>query len=154
LALGAGRSHRYCWTALEYVEGENVAQTLERIGKPGKNAWQHAVRLAVHVGRALDFLHQHHLFHGNITPRNVLVRLADRHVKLGDLFLEKALDGSSLQQMRLEDKLLAEMPYLSPEQINAGAFVDHLTDMYSLGAVVYARLTGQPPFQGTTPEET
>jgi serine/threonine protein kinase len=153
-ALGAGRSHRYCWTALEYVEGENVAQTLERIGKPGKNAWQHAVRLAVHVGRALDFLHQHHLFHANITPRNVLVRLADRHVKLGDLLLEKAIDGSSLQQMRLEAKLLAEMPYLSPEQINPGAFVDHLTDMYSLGAVVYARLTGQPPFQGTTPEET
>ena len=52
------------------------------------------------------------------------------------------------------DKLLAEMPYLSPEQVDPNAFVDHLSDIYSLGAVVYARLTGQPPFKGADPEET
>jgi serine/threonine protein kinase len=153
-SLGAGKASHYCWMALEYIEGESLLQTLERIGQPGKTAWQHALRMAIHLARALDFLHQHHLFHGNITPKNVLCRLSDKHVKLGDLMLNKALEGSALQQARMESKLLAEMPYLSPEQIDPDAFVDDLTDIYSLGAVVYARLTGKPPYQAETPEET
>jgi serine/threonine protein kinase len=152
--VGAGKTHGACWMALEYIEGESLAQTLVRIGQPGKNAWQHALRLAIHVARALDYLHQHHTFHGNLTPQNVLIRLSDKVVKVGDLMLTKALDGSALQQARIEEKLLAEMPYLSPEQANPDAFVDELTDLYSLGALVYARLTGKPPYQGETPEET
>jgi serine/threonine protein kinase len=150
--FNAGKTGPYCWIALEYIEGESVAQALERLGN--KPNWKHALRLAVHGARALDFIHGKRLLHGNITPQNLLVRLSDKVVKLADLMLVQALEGSALQAATVEFKLLAEMPYLSPEQVDPNAFVDHLSDIYSLGAVVYARLTGQPPFKGADPEET
>jgi serine/threonine protein kinase len=150
--FNAGKTGPYCWIALEYIEGESVAQALERLGT--KPNWKHALRLAVHGARALDFVHGQRMLHGNITPRNLLVRLSDKVVKLADLMMAQALDGSALQAATLETKLLAELPFMSPEQVDPNAFVDHLSDIYSLGAVVYARLTGQPPFKGASPEET
>jgi serine/threonine protein kinase len=150
----AGKTGPYCWLALEHVEGKSVAQTLTQSDASTKNPWKSALRIAVHVGRALQFLHPQRIVHGNITPANVLVRQSDKVAKLGDLMLNRALEGSALQQARLEAKLLAELGYLSPEQAAPDAFTDHLSDIYALGAVVYARLTGRPPFQADTPEET
>src|SRR5262249_1618947 len=71
-----------------------------------------------------------------------------------ELRLAKALNSSKLYKAVLQKKLLAELPYLAPEQTAPGGFVDHLADLYSLGAVVYTVLTGQPPFNADTPEET
>jgi pSer/pThr/pTyr-binding forkhead associated (FHA) protein len=151
----AGRTAPYTWLALEYVEGESLAQTLERMGgSPGKLGWKHALRLGVHAGRGLEFIHRHRLLHGNVTPQNILIRLSDKLAKLGDLMLARSIEGSSLQASTLEKKLLAELPYMAPEQVDPDAFVDSLSDIYGLGAVIYARITGRPPFRGETPEET
>ncbi len=151
----AGRTAPYCWLALEYVEGESLAQALDRMnGMPGKLGWKHALRLGVHIGRGLDFIHGHRLQHGNITPRNVLIRLSDKTAKLCDFMLSRALEGSALQAATLEKKLLDELPYMAPEQVDPDAFVDRLADLYALGAVMYARITGRPPFRGESPEET
>jgi len=149
----AGKTGPYCWLALEHVEGKSLAQLLTQ-PDAAKSHWKSALRIGVHVGRALEFLHGKRIVHGNITPANVLVRTSDKVVKLGDLMLNRAVEGSAMQQARLEAKLLAEMGYLAPEQVLPDAVEDHLTDIYGLGAVVYARLTGRPPFQAPTPEET
>jgi serine/threonine protein kinase len=152
--LGAGKHASFCWLAQEYVEGESLAQVLERMGSPGKLTWKHALRLGLHVGRALEFIHKHRQIHGNLTPPNVLIRFSDKHIKLNDFLLNKALEGSKLHAGKIKAKLLAELGYLSPEQTEPGAFVDHLADIYGLGALMYARMTCQPPFKGKTPEET
>jgi serine/threonine protein kinase len=68
--------------------------------------------------------------------------------------LRQALAGSALQEARRQKKLAAEAGYLAPEQTRPGAAIDSVTDLYGLGAVVYARLTGGPPFQGQTTAET
>jgi pSer/pThr/pTyr-binding forkhead associated (FHA) protein len=152
--LGAGKNGAFCWLAQEYIEGESLTQVLERMGSPGKLTWKHALRIGLHAGKALQFIHKNRQIHGNLTPANILVRFSDRHVKLNDFLLDKALEGSKLQAASMKAKLVAEMGYLAPEQTDPGAYVDHLADIYGLGALMYARMTCQPPFKGQTPEET
>jgi len=81
------------------------------------------------------------------------VRTEDKQTKLADLMLAEALAGSRLQGSFAERKLVSELPYLAPEQTQTGAFVDHLADLYAVGAVTYHLLTGQPPFSGPNAEE-
>jgi pSer/pThr/pTyr-binding forkhead associated (FHA) protein len=151
--IGAGRSGSHCWIARELVEGESAAAVIERISEGEKPSWTRAARVATHLARVLDCLHQNRLVHGNITPRNVLLRAADHATKLADLRLSQALEGSQLQRAVLEKKLLAELPYLAPEQTEPGGFVDELADLYAVGAVSYALITGRPPVRGRTPED-
>jgi serine/threonine protein kinase len=152
--LGAGRNGDFCYLVQEYVEGESMAQVLERMGSPGKLTWKHALRIGLHIGRALSFVHKQRLIHGNLTPANVLIRFSDKHIKLNDFLFNKSMDGTKLHGTCMKAKLVAEMGYLAPEQTDPGAFVDHLADIYGLGALMYARMTCQPPFKGKTPEET
>lgn len=149
---GAGRSGPHCWFAREYVDGESVASLAKRFGQKGKIAWPRACAVAVHLARALGFLHQNRLTHGNVTPANVLIG-QDKVTRLADLGLDKALEGSKLAQSIAEKKKLTELPFMAPERTDPKAFVDNLADLYSLGAVVYLLLTGRPPFSGDSAED-
>src|SRR5262249_52657853 len=115
--INAGKTGPYCWLAREHVEGKSVAQLLAQSDAATKSHWKSALRIAVHLGRALHFLHQRRIVHGNITSANVLVRHSDKVVKLSDLMLSQALQGSALQRTGLERKLLAELGYLAPERV-------------------------------------
>src|SRR5262249_8450546 len=147
------KSQGHCWLALEHVEGVSVATLLQHHGTAGIRDWREAVRVALHVARALAFVHQHQLRHGNITPANILVRGRDRSAHLNDLVLVRALGGSQLWQSVLQAKLTAELSYLPPEQTHGAAHTDARSDIYSLGATVYALLTGRPPFQAPNAQE-
>ncbi len=151
--FGAGKTAAYCWIAREHVEGESVARLMQRLREEDKLDWTRACRVALHLGKVLYFLHGHKVTHGNLTPRNVLVRSADRATKLADLMLNQALEGSGLQKAILGRKMLAELPYLAPEQSDPHDPVTPAGDIYALGGVLYGLLTGQPPFQAETPRE-
>ncbi len=151
---GAGKTGPYVWIDMERVEGESLAAVIGELGTARKVKWRRAWRVGVGLARVLEFLRQHHLVHGNITPQNILVQADDGVARLNDLVLLKALEGSQLQQATLENKLLAELPYLSPEHIDPNATADDLSDQYSVGAILYALLTGRPPFEADSPEET
>jgi serine/threonine-protein kinase len=152
--LGAGMTGPYFWMALELVEGESLAGVIERLRTVRKIKWRRALRVGIHMALALEALRGHRLVHGNITPKNILVPVADDDpIMLNDVALFKGLEGSVLQGKKLEEKLLAELPYLSPEHSDPEAILDDLSDQYGLGAVLYALLTGRPPFEGASPEE-
>jgi serine/threonine protein kinase len=148
----AGKSGHYCWLSREYLEGESLTRRIRRLNEGGKPDWKAACRLALHLATLLDFLHRHKVAHGNITPRNVLIRASDQMTKLADLMLNRALEGSKLQKAILPNKLLTELPYMAPEQTEPHAPLTPLGDIYALGVVLYATLTGKPPFTGDTPK--
>ncbi|MCS6975574.1 MAG: protein kinase [Gemmatales bacterium] len=144
--LGAGRSHNYMWIARELVVGESAAEVIERHRKQKRIDWRIGCRLAMHVGRALDFATRHHWSHLHLTPSDILIS-HDGTAKLNDLMMYKALEGSSLFRAVQKTKEKAELPWLAPEQTDPQAYVDDLADLYRLGAIVYAVLTGRPPFE-------
>jgi serine/threonine protein kinase len=143
----AGKKGPYCWIAMEFIEGESLTQVLKRIGVAGMLDWRHAFRVAVDIGHALQFAHQHHVLHRNLTPQNVLVCKSDKVAKLGDLMLAKALDGSLAQQITQPGELLGDVHYMSPERTRGAEDVDERSDLYSLGALLYALLAGRTPFE-------
>lgn len=149
----AGKTGRYVWISQEFVEGESLAHLLER----GQSAsmmlkWRNALKLAMDLAKALHAIHQRQLVHGHLTPTNVIISL-DRTAKLNDLLYDEALSGSVWRDSKAEEVLLAELPYMAPERLEEGAYWDGAADIYSLGALVYARLTSHPPFQGSNPQD-
>jgi pSer/pThr/pTyr-binding forkhead associated (FHA) protein len=143
----AGKSDPYWWIAMELVEGESLAQVIQR-GKPEGRDWRLALRVAIHVGRALDYAHQHALVHRNVMPPNILLRASDGLAKLGDLLLAKELEGALGPQVSQPGELVGNLFYMSPERTE-GTAVDGRADLFSLGATVYQALTGRLPFTGT-----
>lgn len=148
----AGKTGPYCWISMELVEGDSVAKILEMLAGVGAVDWRPALRVAVHVSRALVFAHHHRIVHRNIAPQNILIRASDQTAKLGDLMLAKALEGRLAKQITRPGEVLGDVRYLAPERTQ-GKETDLRSDFYGLGATVYAMLTGKPPFDGSNPIE-
>src|SRR5207253_1041983 len=142
------------WIAREHIEGENLTKEIERARAATTHDWKRALRVGVQLARALDHAEQHQLGHGNLTPQNILVRAGDQVTKITDLMLAKALHGSLIQQAVQPAKLRAEYLFLAPEQTHRTGIVDHRTDLHALGAIIYFLMTGRPPFEGTSPNDT
>jgi serine/threonine protein kinase len=145
----AGKAGRHAWVAMEYVDGESLTQVIDRIGAAGMLDWQYAFRVAVHIARALECAAEHKIIHRNIMPTNILLR-RDKVAKLGDLMLAKALEGTAAEQVTRPGQLVGELAYMSPERTRGTAAVDCRSDIYGLGATVYALLTGHPPFSDSS----
>jgi serine/threonine-protein kinase len=85
-----------------------------------------------------------------VTPPNILQRRSDKVCKLGDLMLAKALEGVLAKQVTKPGQLIGDLPYMSPERTHSDGVVDERSDLYGLGASLYAVLTGRPPFEGAS----
>ena len=147
----AGRQEDHCWMAMEYVEGESLDKVIERIGVANMLDWRYALAVGIQIARALEHAHNQNIIHRNITPTNILMRKADKVAKLSDLMLAKALEGTNAQQVTKPGELLGELPFMSPERTQGtGGVVDGRSDLYGLGATMYALVTGRPPVEGTS----
>jgi serine/threonine protein kinase len=135
---------------MEFVAGENLKQVIDRIGVAGMLDWKQAFRAAVQVGRALAYAHEQGIVHRNVTPTNILLEAATKEVKLGDLMLAKALEGTATEQITRPGELVGDVAYMSPERTRGTTEVDARSDLYGLGATVFALLTGHAPCDGKT----
>lgn len=151
--LGGGKTGAYCWMSMEFVEGHSLTETIARIGKGGKLDWRPALRVALDIGRGLFYLHDAQIIHRSLTPDNILHSKLGV-AKLGSLILAKALSGALAKDVTTGGELLGDVRYLAPEQAGGGGAVDGRADIYSLGTLVYALLTGKPPFEGKSPLQT
>jgi serine/threonine-protein kinase len=130
--------------AMAFVEGESLRRSIQR----GPLAVQEAVAIARQIASALQCAHQHGIVHRDVKPANVMVGV-DRVVKLVDFGVAK-LEGSTLTGA---GPTPGTMVYMSPEQVR-GEYVDHRTDLWALGVVLYEMLAGKRPFSGETDAAT
>jgi serine/threonine-protein kinase len=140
------------YLVMEYVDGARLDHYCEQVGL-GTTA---RLRLFQQVCSAVQYAHQNLVVHRDIKPSNILVT-ADGAPKLLDFGIAKLLDtqrtGELEEQTRLHERLWTP-GYASPEQMR-GERVGTVTDVYSLGVLLYHLLTGQQPYAlvGRTPEE-
>ena len=144
----AGKNGPYCWAAMEFIEGDNLADLIERIGIEGMLDWKKVWQVAVDIAYALNTAHENKIVHRNVTPKNIIRRDSDKACLLGDLMLAKALEGTLARDVTSPGKILGELNYLAPERTQGNSELDIRSDLYGLGATCYALLTGRPPVSG------
>jgi serine/threonine protein kinase/tetratricopeptide (TPR) repeat protein len=132
------------YIVMAYYEGETVAA---RIARQGVVPVGQALDLAIQAGEGLACAHEQGIVHRDVKPANLMIT-ADGRVKVLDFGLAKVED------VRLTDAgtTLGTPAYMSPEQAR-GAAVNHRTDIWSLGVVLYELLSGRLPFPGESREE-
>ena len=133
---------------MELMPGGSLADRLQ--GRPLPE--REAAMLVETLARAVQYAHDHRVLHRDLKPANVLLT-ADDTPKLSDFGLAKLLDADGGQTHT--DAVMGTPSYMSPEQAGGDAKkVGPASDVYSLGAIFYEVLTGQPPFRGQTRTET
>jgi serine/threonine protein kinase len=154
-SYSAGRTDDYLWVAMEYVKaGESLSAVIGRSAHAGRADWRVVVRLGVYLARALDYAHQKKIVHQNVTPQNIILGRELRETKLADIMLASALYADPTTPISAAGTPSEALAYMSPERTDGpSATVDARTDIYSLGATLYAVLTGRPPFQAATVPE-
>jgi serine/threonine protein kinase len=146
----AGEADGQHFIAMELVQGVS----LEEMIRSGEMSFDQVLGIAIQVVEALKDAHDHGVIHRDIKPSNLIVQ-EHGQVKVLDFGLAKALGhagASSALDMSLESltttgTVLGTVDYMSPEQIK-GVKLDHRTDIFAVGALIYQMLTGRLPFQG------
>jgi len=128
------------WIAMELVPGGDLADHLSHCGRLSPDD---AVRLAEMIADALAFAHEQGIVHRDLKAMNVLLT-ADNQVKVADFGTAK-LETSTVHTMA--GTIIGSPHCMSPEQVR-GETVDHRTDVYALGILLYQMLLGRPPFEG------
>ncbi len=134
--------------SMAYVEGESLAAALAKGPLPPHDAAALVQRLC----EAVQYAHQRGVIHRDLKPANVLIDSA-RTPHITDFGLAKQAGGDS--GLTATGQVLGTPSYMPPEQAAGEASaIGPAADIYSLGAVLYAALTGRPPFQAATPLDT
>ena len=145
------RAIEYCGTGphpflvMELVDGESVGQRIERDGAYPENE---AIRLIGQVCDGLQRAHKQGLVHRDVKPDNILVT-REGVAKLTDMGLVK--DADTDLNLTKTGRGLGTPHYMAPEQFRNAKGVDVRGDVYSLGATLYAMVTGEVPFANTNP---
>src|SRR5947208_9782511 len=128
------------YLVMQFIDGPTLQKKLDRTGQL---SLKEILRIGLQIAEGLAAAHRHGLVHRDVKPANILLENGIERVKLTDFGLARAGDDASLTR----PGLIAGTPrYMSPEQAE-GKLVDHRSDLFSLGSVLYALCTGQPPFR-------
>jgi WD40 repeat protein len=129
------------YIAMELLEGMDLAQAM---ATPGQLSLDHRIRIGLEICRGLDFAHKRGVIHRDVKPANIRL-LEDGSVKLVDFGIAR-LEDSHMTQTGL---ILGTPSYLAPEVL-AGKRVDHRSDMWATGVVLYELFAGKLPYEGDT----
>ncbi len=137
-----------CYMAMEFLDGRSLEDRLkgaDQAGQPGPLPLPDALQIIIQVAEALDFAHRHGVVHRDVKPANIM-QTGDGRIILADFGIATILHETRLT---VEGGTSGTPTYMSPEQA-LGERGDERSDIYSLGAVLYQLVTGQPPFEADT----
>jgi len=130
---------------MPFVEGESLR---ERLSRERQLPLDEAVRITQLVAGALDHAHRHGVVHRDIKPENIL--LSEGQPLVADFGVALALSAAGGPRLTQSGLAVGTPLYMSPEQASGDRDVDRRTDVYSLAAVLYEMLAGEPPFSGVS----
>jgi serine/threonine-protein kinase len=128
-------------TVMEFIKGTSLDLYLDAHASKHLEP-DEAIRIVQEILRALDFAHRHGIIHRDVKPSNILLD-ENRRARLIDFGIALAVGE---KRRTRTGKLIGTPLYMSPEQITKPKQINHLSDVYSVGCVLYEMLTGQPPF--------
>jgi len=126
------------YLVMSYIEGGSLEDLIK---KRGRLPLEQVSKISSGILDALDFAHSRGVIHRDVKPSNILLR-PNGHPFLVDFGIALVLGTPRMTQFGAN---IGTLEYMSPEQIRADE-IDHRTDVYSFGCVVYEMLTGSPPF--------
>jgi serine/threonine-protein kinase len=133
------------YIVMEYLEGQTLSELLKNI-RPLPEP--DAVKIASRICEALDYMHKNGVIHRDLKPQNVML-CNDGTIRIMDFGIARAEQSRRLTFVGFTPTM-GTPDYMAPEQVK-GSRGDERTDIYSLGAILYEMVTGEPPFGGDSP---
>ncbi len=128
------------YLVMEYVDGQSLQEKIKRVGTLDL---KEILRIGVQIAAGLAAAHNHGLVHRDIKPGNILLENGVERVKITDFGLARAVDDIGLTRT---GEVAGTPEFMSPEQAQ-GLAVEHRSDLFSLGSVLYAMCAGRSPFR-------
>ncbi len=141
----SGAADSFLYYVMPYVEGESLRDKLNRDKQLGVDE---TVEIAKGVAAALDYAHRQGVIHRDIKPENILIH--DGQPVVADFGIALAVTAAGGTRLTETGLSLGTPQYMSPEQATGEREITAKSDVYSLGAVVYEMLVGDPPHTGST----
>lgn len=142
------------YITMNFIEGESLSALLKNEPKMGR---QRVVDLFIQICEGLEHAHARGLIHRDLKPSNIIVSKTDNQLELAhlvDFGIAKIVTarGDTLNTLTGSGEFLGTPMYMSPEQC-LGQNIDHRTDIYALGCMLYECLAGKAPFAGASSVE-
>jgi eukaryotic-like serine/threonine-protein kinase len=144
--LDSGEAGGRLWFTMPFVEGESLR---DRLRRERQLPVDDAIRIAREAAQALQYAHDHGVVHRDIKPENLMLT-RDGNTLVADFGIARALGAAGEDRLTETGLAIGTPAYMSPEQAAGDRGLDARTDIYSLAAVLYEMLTGEPPFTGAT----
>jgi eukaryotic-like serine/threonine-protein kinase len=144
--LDSGETAGRLWFTMPFVEGESLR---DRLRRERQLPVDDALRIAREAAQALQYAHSHGVIHRDIKPENLLLT-DDGNTLVADFGIARGLTSASDDKLTETGLVVGTPAYMSPEQASGDRGLDARSDVYSLAAVLYEMLAGEPPFSGAT----
>src|SRR6188768_3092890 len=141
----SGEANGQLYYVMPYVEGESVRH---RLNREKQLPVEEAIQIAIGVANALDYAHAQGVIHRDLKPENILLQHGQPIV--ADFGIALAISNAGGTRVTQTGLSLGTPQYMSPEQASGDRIIDGRSDIYSLGAILYEMLAGEPPYSGNT----
>ncbi len=139
--LDYGERDWLVYLAMAYIEGPTLKEHITRVGRA---TIDDAVRIGRDVLDALAYAHANNVVHRDVKPDNIV--LSAEGAMLLDFGIARAIEAAGDEKLTRSGFTVGTSSYMSPEQVVAVRDLDHRSDIYSLGCVLFEALAGRPPF--------